>query len=110
MSTIPDDLAVQCVFIDYVYDDLVKQVNAFNVNDLFIHYTPCGKQYIYCLYYFLKDMSFFNLLNVLEDKCTTNCGSCFLKVLNDSYQNPNTGCIIKPSIRIYFESNKAHKK
>jgi hypothetical protein len=95
----PDDLSTQCVFIDYVYKDLEKQVNEFNEEEMFKRYTPCGRKYVYCLYYFLRDMSFFNLLTTLEDKCVELYGSCFLETLNDSYENPKTGCPVSLIMR-----------
>ena len=97
--SIPDDLSTQCVFIDYVYKDLEKQINEFNEEEMFKRYTPCGRKYVYCLYYFLRDMSFFNLLTILEDKCTELYGSCFLEILNDSYENPETGCPVSLIMR-----------
>ncbi len=98
MST-PDDLSTQCVFIDYTYKNLEKEINEFDEEVMFKRYTPCGRKYVYCLYYFLRDMSFFNLLTSLEDKCTELCGSCFLETLNDSYEDAKTGCPVSPLTR-----------
>lgn len=95
----PHKQSKYCMFIDYTYETLERDVELFDEENMFHRYSPCGKKYIYCLYSYLNDMSLFNLLDLFELKCKTIYGEKVLMLLIDNYKNKSTQCPISPQMR-----------
>lgn len=104
----PQKQSKYCIFLDYTYEMLEKDVDEFDEENLFRRYTPCGKKYIYCLYSYLVDMGLFNLLDLFELKCKSIYSTNMLELLVRDYLDGITQCPITPQMRqlVLFQSTE----
>ncbi|MDD3399274.1 MAG: hypothetical protein PHW93_06760 [Candidatus Methanomethylophilaceae archaeon] len=107
MST-PDDLSKQCIFIDCSYKMLESMVMEFYENDIG-KITPCKKAYPFCLYCFLKDNSYFNLLDILEKKYKQLLGNNVMQDMFNDYNDIEKCCPVTPAMRNTIDFKSTHE-